>query len=225
MPDHEAAFDRAHGGAQEDRGTLRAGIGDERRDQPRRIEEAVASVERPAADPLRPDERNHRGDLVRLEPPGLDAEAPLELGGIPQPSFARLCPGQHQVARLMEAQPSDGPFERLQLDDRESREGDVDLGRELRPDAAVGEGRGASADGRRRLEHGHVEPGTGQFACARQADHAGADHGNVGPDRHPPTLPERTQVSGGSARASSSRPRSWQRTPRRSAAGAAVPLR
>ena len=80
-----------------------------------------------------------RGASVRLEPPGPDAEAALELGGIAQPSFARLCPGQHQVARLMEAQPSDGPFERLQLDDREPREGDVDLRRELRPDAAVGE--------------------------------------------------------------------------------------
>ena len=139
MPDHEAGFDRAHAGTGEDRGALSAGIGQERRDQTRRVEEAVARVERPAADPLRPDERDHRRDLGRLEPPGLHAEPALELGGLAQPAFARLRPRQHQVARLMEAQPSDGPFERLQPDDREPREGDVDLRRELRPDAAVGE--------------------------------------------------------------------------------------
>src|SRR5204863_4475353 len=119
--------------------------GEERRDQARGIEETVSGMERASSDALGPDEGNQGGDLGRLEPSGRDAEAALEFDRVAQPAFARIHSRQQEVTGLMEAQAPDGPVERLQLADREPREGDVDLGRELRPDAAVGERRRASA--------------------------------------------------------------------------------
>src|SRR5207247_1103286 len=119
VADREARFDLAHGGAGDDRYAPRARPGEERRDQTRRIEEAVSRVERSSTDAVGADEWNHRGDLGGIEPSRLHAEPTLELAGVAQPAFARLRAGQHEVAGLMEAQAPDGPFQRLQLRDRE----------------------------------------------------------------------------------------------------------
>src|SRR6266540_2512862 len=116
--------------------------------QPRGIGDPVVRAERRTDHPVQAEARSECSRLLRLEQPGVDSEPALELGCGHERPPRRLAPDEEQVAVLVDVERDAVRLPERQ-DHRDARQGEpnVDLARELVPEATGAGPGGARSQG------------------------------------------------------------------------------